>query len=102
MTRDGDPTAGRRLPGWARAAGLHVDIFSTSTWTYATPEQRTWWGGLWADRVTRSGFAARAIAHGDTDEEELRDFAAAWRGWAREPDAVFVVTHGELIARARP
>jgi SAM-dependent methyltransferase len=100
MVRNGgDPTAGRRLPGWARSAGLRVDSFTTSTWTYATSAERAWWGGLWADRVRSSGFAGQAVAYGVADEDELRDIARAWRDWAREPDAVFVVTHGELIAR---
>jgi len=39
--------AGRHLLGWARAAGLVVEAISTSTWTFADPAQRAWWGGLW-------------------------------------------------------
>lgn len=26
--------------------------------------------------------------------------ARSWRGWAAEPDGVFVVVHGEVVARA--
>lgn len=100
MARNGgDSTAGRRLPRWARLAGLRVGSYTTSTWTFATPAERTWWGELWADRVVSSSFAGQAIAYGLTDDDELTGIADAWRTWAAEPDGVFVVTHGELIAR---
>jgi SAM-dependent methyltransferase len=99
MARNGgNSTAGRRLPRWARLAGLRVDSFTTSTWTFATPAERTWWGELWADRVVGSSFAGQAVAYGLTDAGELAGIADAWRAWAAEPDGVFVVTHGELIA----
>lgn len=43
--------AGRHVLGWAHAAGFTDVTPSSSTWTYATPELRAWWGDLWADRV---------------------------------------------------
>ena len=47
----GEPDAGRRMLGWARAAGFtHINV-STSSWCYATSDERSWWGGLWADRA---------------------------------------------------
>jgi hypothetical protein len=33
-------------------------------------------------------------------EAELADVAGSWRQWAAEPDGVFVVVHGEVVARA--
>ena len=47
--------AGRHLLGWAQAAGFAYIEVSSSTWTYADPEDRAWWGGLWADRVGLAG-----------------------------------------------
>jgi SAM-dependent methyltransferase len=100
MARNGgDPTAGRRLPRWAMSAGLHVTSYTTSTWTFVTPRERAWWGDLWADRVVSSTFAEHAVDYDMTDADELAGIASAWRDWAAQADAVFTMTHGELIAR---
>lgn len=99
-----DAAAGRRLLAWAHAAGLGDGArgevtYTTSTWTYATAEDRAWWGDLWAVRTERSAFAEQAVAYGVAPADELAAIAAAWRRWAAEPDAVWVVLHGELVAR---
>jgi len=91
--------AGRRLLGWAQAAGFSDARASSSTWTFADPESRTWWGGLWADRVQLSSFADQAVAYGLADAHELGEIAAAWRQWALQPDGFFAVLHGEVLAR---
>jgi len=91
--------AGRRLPAWARAAGVDDVSFTTSTWTFASPDDRVWWADLWADRVVDSTLAEQAVAYDIATPGELAEIAAAWRAWAADPDAVFVVVHGELIAR---
>ncbi|MGH3544480.1 MAG: class I SAM-dependent methyltransferase, partial [Mycobacteriales bacterium] len=52
--------AGPHLLGWAQRAGLRDVVFTSSTWTFATPEDRLWWGQLWAQRVTQSRFAEQA------------------------------------------
>src|SRR4051794_2043583 len=41
-----EPDAGRRLLGWAHAAGLEDVTATTSTWCFATAEDRAWWGNL--------------------------------------------------------
>ncbi len=41
----GEPDAGRRLLSWAKAAGFEDVTATASTWCYATPEERAWWGG---------------------------------------------------------
>lgn len=92
--------AGRRLKSWVRAAGFADVSVSSSTWTYATDEERLWWGGLWADRVRESDFARQCLGEGLSDEAELTAIAGAFERWAREPDGVFVVVHGEVLARA--
>ena len=92
--------AGRRLLGWAQAAGLREVTYTTSTWTFATAEDRAWWADLWAERVTASSLAEQAYDYGLASEDELAEIAAAWRGWAIQPDAVFVVVHGEIIGHS--
>ncbi|MFJ8433774.1 methyltransferase domain-containing protein [Kitasatospora sp. NPDC094019] len=95
----GEPDAGRRLLSWARAAGFTEVTATSSTWTYATPEQRAWWGGLWAERITDSGIARAAVAQGFADEAELARIAAGWREWAAAGDGWFAMLHGEVLAR---
>lgn len=95
----GDADAGRHLLGWARRAGFDDVVATSSTWTFADPESREWWGGLWADRVRLSSFGEQAIAYGLSDAEELATIADAWRTWAARPDGFFVVVHGEILAR---
>jgi ubiquinone/menaquinone biosynthesis C-methylase UbiE len=94
-----EANAGRFLPAWARQAGLDDTTYTTSTWTFATPDDRAWWADLWADRVVASNLAEQAVAYGVASAVELADIAAAWRSWAEDPDAVFVILHGELVAR---
>ena len=90
--------AGRRLLGWVQAAGFTDVRVSSSTWTFAEPESRRWWGDLWADRVELSSFADQALAASLSDPEELARIAAAWRRWAERPDGFFAVLHGEVLA----
>ncbi|WP_078910351.1 class I SAM-dependent methyltransferase [Streptomyces sp. NRRL S-87] len=97
----GEPDAGRRLLSWARAAGFaDADITSTATaWCFATPEERTWWSELWADRTTASSYAAVAVASGHATQQHLAEIAAGWRTWGAAPDAWFSVLNGEILCR---
>jgi ubiquinone/menaquinone biosynthesis C-methylase UbiE len=92
--------AGRRLLAWAHAAGFTTVTPTASTWCFATPEDRAWWGGLWADRFTHSTMAAQLVAHGIASDRDLGSFAGAWRRWADSPDGWFVALHGEIVGRA--
>ena len=95
----GEPDAGRRLLSWAHAAELTDVTAGSSTWCYATRESRTWWGGMWADRIVGSALAEQLVSEGRATPEELHDIAAAWRTWAADPDGWFSVHHGELVIR---
>src|SRR5215468_5776078 len=95
----GEPQAGRRLHAWAREAGLTDVTASSSTWTYATPEERAWWGGLWADRTVQSAYAASAVGGGYATADDLRRIADGWRAWAGRQDGWFAVVHGEILCR---
>jgi SAM-dependent methyltransferase len=94
-----DACIGPRLMGHALEAGFASVEVSSSTWTYADPESRAWWGGLWADRVRYSRFGEQAVAYGFSNADELESIGAAWLRWASAPDAVFVVPHVEILAR---
>jgi ubiquinone/menaquinone biosynthesis C-methylase UbiE len=98
---DAEPDAGRHLKRWAQEAGFASVTFSSSTWTFSEPEDRAWWGGLWADRVARpdSALAAQALERGLATADELADLADGFRDWAAQDDGVFVVLHGEVLAR---
>lgn len=95
----GEPDAGRRLLAWARAAGF-TDITATaSTWCYATPAERDWWGGMWADRILESALARQLTASGMATDADLRRISDAWRAWAADGDGWYLVPHGEILCR---
>lgn len=94
----GDPDAGRRLRSWARAAGFRDVAASASAWCFATDEDRAWWGGLWADRLTSSAFGERAVELHLATRDDLDSMAEGWRRWADQPDGWFGVLHGEILA----
>ncbi len=94
-----EPDAGRHLLGWAQAAGFSEIESLASVWCFATPEDRSWWGGLWADRVVESSLADQAIEAGLVTTDELGAMADGFRQWAASPDGWFAVLHGEVIAR---
>jgi hypothetical protein len=96
----GAPDGGRRLVSWAREAGFADVTASASTWCFASPEDRGWWGGLWADRTVRSVSAAQNLERGFATQEELERIAAAWGTWAQAPDGWFAVLHGEVVCMA--
>ncbi|NBM18848.1 methyltransferase domain-containing protein [Streptomyces sp. GC420] len=96
----GEPDAGRRLLSWARRAGFTDVTCTSSMWTFATPEERDWWCGLWADRTVASAYAARAVAGGHATTSDLEDIASSWRAWAHHEDGWFGTPHGEILCRA--
>jgi len=96
----GEPDAGRCLLAWAHAAGFDDVLPGASVWCFATPDDRAWWGGLWADPMTDSAIARQAVTEGFATEKELREIAEGWRRWAAHPDAWYAVLHGEILCRA--
>jgi SAM-dependent methyltransferase len=95
-----EPDAGRRLLSWAREAGFAEITAGSSTWCFATPADRAWWGGLWADRMLESDVARQAVDRGIAGRAQLGRIAAGWRRWAEHEDGWFSVLHGEVLARA--
>ena len=76
------------------------EMVTTATWCFATPEDRTWWGNLWADRLTSTALARQLVHGGLATPDDLAEVAASWRGWADDPDGWFSVLHGEVLVRA--
>lgn len=95
----GEPDAGRRLLSWARKAGLADVVSTSSTWCYASPEDRQWWGSMWADRILDSALAGQAVREGFATRADLERISEAWRAWADDGDGWFSLLHGELLAR---
>src|SRR5215472_6532427 len=91
--------AGRHLPGWVQSAGFTDNRVTSSTWTFADPESREWWGAMWADRGRQSSYADQAVAYRLADREELDAIADAWGAWAAQPDGIFVALSVEVVAR---
>jgi 2-polyprenyl-3-methyl-5-hydroxy-6-metoxy-1,4-benzoquinol methylase len=96
---DAEPDAGRRLRSWAHAAGLRDVTATTTSWCFASPAERQWWGTSWAGRATTSAFAGQALAYGLATSEELREIADAWLSWAAADDGWLGMLHGELLIR---
>jgi SAM-dependent methyltransferase len=93
----GEPDAGRYLLAWAHEAGFSRVVPSASVWCFATPDDRAWWGDLWAERITATTLAEQALARGLATRAELDEMGAAWRRWAAHPDGWFAVLHGEVL-----
>jgi hypothetical protein len=98
----GEPDAGRHLLDWARRAGIADVTPSASVWCFATEEDRRWWGSLWADRITRTALADRAVALGYASTADLSRMADAWHRWTDAPAGWFAVLHGEVVCRPEP
>ncbi len=90
---------GRHLFGLVHAAGFTDAVATTSTWTFADPESRAWWGGLWADRVEHSSLGTQALAYGLADRAELSAIAGAFRRWAADTDGFFALMNCEVLAK---
>jgi 2-polyprenyl-3-methyl-5-hydroxy-6-metoxy-1,4-benzoquinol methylase len=96
----GEPDAGRHLLAWAHAAGYDAVTATASTWCFASPADRAWWGGMWAERILHSDLARQLVRDGLADTARLEAIAAAWRAWAADPDGWLVIVHAEILATA--
>jgi SAM-dependent methyltransferase len=77
------------------------DVTATvSTWCFATPGDRRWWGGTWADRILHSDLARQVVASGLATGDDLHRISRGWREWSAAADGWFTVLHGEILCRA--
>ena len=93
----GEPNAGRRLLSWARDAGLSYVTATSATWCFATPHDRQWWGGMWADRILDSAMAKQLVDSRLATTADLERISHAWRAWAVADDGWFSILHGEVL-----
>lgn len=94
-----EPDAGRRLKAWARAAGFEHVTATASVWCFSRAEDVTWWGELWAERVSASALSEQAKSRGFATQPDLDRLADGWRRWANSKDAWFCAPHGEVLCR---
>ena len=99
-TNGGEPDAGRRLLSWAQDAGFDDITPTASTWCFATPENRDWWGRMWSDRIIESALARQLVDSGMATTAELDEISSAWREWAAVPSGWLAIPHGEILCRA--
>lgn len=95
----GEPDAGRRLLAWAHAAGFTDVTATSSTWCFATAEDRQYWGGMWASRILTSDLTAQLLGTGAATEDQLQAISDAFTNWIPDADGWFSLLHGEVIAR---
>lgn len=95
----GEPDAGRRLLSWAHAAGFSDVTATSSTWCFATPEDRRYWGGMWAARILTSDLTAQLLRTGAATQDQLQSISDAFTSWIDDQDGWFSLLHGEIVAR---
>jgi SAM-dependent methyltransferase len=96
----GEPDAGRRLLSWARQAGFDDITPTGALWCLATPADRDWWGGMWADRILQSALTRQLVDSRMATAADLTEISAAWREWAAAADGWLAIPHGEIRCRA--
>ena len=97
----GEPRMGRRLRALFNAAGVDELKITGSVWCYATPDETIAWGDAYADRLLTSPMGGRIVEYGLGTRAELEDMAAAFRAWARHPDALWSFLHVAALGRKR-
>lgn len=96
-----NPDTGRESVALALQAGFSRDQITATAgaWCYSTPEEREWWGGLWAERALKSDFAKKVVDGGFGTQQRLEEWSSAWSRWAAAEDGWFALLHGEVICR---
>lgn len=95
----GEPRMGRNLRALFNAAGVADLEISAAVWCYATPEETIEWGDSYAARLLTSPMGGRAVEYGFATRADLEAMAAAFRAWARHPDALWAFVHMAALAR---
>lgn len=96
----GEPDAGRQLKAWAIEAGFTGVAATASIWNFSSKEDREWWGGMWAERVLQSAFAADALGKALATQDELEFISRTWLEWAASEEGWLAMPHGEIVCVA--
>ena len=97
----GEPRMGRHLRALFNAAGVDDLEISAAVWCYATPEETIEWGDSYAERLLTSPMGSRPVEYGFATRADIEAMAAAFRAWARHPDAFWAFVHVAALARKR-
>jgi ubiquinone/menaquinone biosynthesis C-methylase UbiE len=83
---------------WFREAGLDPArmVKSTSTTSYSTSAERTWWAQLHKERIEKSDVREKFLEVGVT-EEQLGVMGQAMLDWAVDVDGVFAFVQYEVV-----
>jgi ubiquinone/menaquinone biosynthesis C-methylase UbiE len=95
----GDPRMGRKLRALFNAADVEELRITASQWCYATPAETEEWGESYAERLLTSPMGSRAVERGNASREDLEAMAAAFRAWARHPDAFWSFIQVAALAK---
>lgn len=95
----GDPRIGRKLRALFNSSEVTDLRITGSQWCYAVPAETQQWGESYAERLLTSPMGARAVERGNASREDLEAMAAAFRAWARHPDAFWAFIHVAALAR---
>ena len=100
-SRGAEPNGGRHLIAWALKSGIERSCItaSASVWCYSSPEERAYWGNMWADRLLHSSLSKNAIEGGLATQEDIDRFIKGWREWVTAEDGWYTFTHGEILCR---
>jgi hypothetical protein len=87
------------LRGLFNAGGVGNPRITASLWCYATAAETIEWGDSYAERILTSPMGERAVEYGHATRSDLEAMAAAFRTWARSPDAFWAFIHVEALGR---
>ncbi len=93
----GEPDAGPPAAVLGPGGRIRQDRCVCQRLVLHQPAGQVWWGGLWADRLTKSSFGDRAVEFGFATRQDLDRLADAWRAWADCDDGWFLIPHGEVL-----
>lgn len=100
-SRGGEPNGGRHLTAWARESGIDRSRITAtaSVWCYSSPEERAYWGDMWANRLMESSLGRNTIDGGFATQDDIDRFVQGWREWVADDDGWYTLTHGEILCR---
>ncbi|KAG8529534.1 uncharacterized protein KY384_006171 [Bacidia gigantensis] len=101
QSQGANPGGGRQLLSYALKAGFDMSAVavSSSTYCFATPEDRNWWADMWAYRLLRSSLGTSALEKGFASQSELEEYAEGWRKWASEDEGMWSNINVEIICQ---
>jgi len=97
----GNPNGGRKVHVWARQAGLAPENtkITAGTWCFTGEQGRALIGSLLAGRIMTESNIKSIEEAGIATKEDLQRQDAAFKTWAQDEDAWFVILHGEIVCK---